>query len=115
MADVNQTVRIFFGNAGPNKPSAFHVIGAIFDKVYREGGLISPPERGIQTTTVPPGGATIVEMKTIVPGTYTLVDHAIYRIDKGAVGYLKVAGEPREDIYAGDDRPTPCPGCKVHE
>uniref|UniRef100_A0A914YTK3 Nitrite reductase n=1 Tax=Panagrolaimus superbus TaxID=310955 RepID=A0A914YTK3_9BILA len=76
MAEIDQTIRIYFGNAGANLTSAFHIIGAIFDKVYREGGLISPPERGIATTTVPPGGATVVELKTVVPGTLTLVDHA---------------------------------------
>uniref|UniRef100_A0A915D5E1 Copper-containing nitrite reductase n=1 Tax=Ditylenchus dipsaci TaxID=166011 RepID=A0A915D5E1_9BILA len=82
---AGETVRIYFGNAGPNLSSAFHVIGAIFDKVYRDGGLISPPAEGIQTTLVPPGGSTVVDIKTVVPGTYTLVDHAIHRIDKGAV------------------------------
>jgi FtsP/CotA-like multicopper oxidase with cupredoxin domain len=42
---VNQgdNVRIFFGNAGPNLLSSFHIIGGIFDKVYREGDLVSPP------------------------------------------------------------------------
>uniref|UniRef100_A0A914PFJ7 Copper-containing nitrite reductase n=1 Tax=Panagrolaimus davidi TaxID=227884 RepID=A0A914PFJ7_9BILA len=115
MTELDQTIRIYFGNAGPNLTSSFHVIGAIFDKVYREGGLILPPERGIATTTVPPGGAAVVELKTVVPGTMTLVDHSIYRIDKGAVGYLKVAGERRPELYDGDDRPTPCPGCKLHE
>lgn len=65
-------------------------IGQIFDKVYREGDLISPPARGIQTTLVPAGGSAVVEMDTTVPGSFTLVDHSIFRIDKGAVGFLKV-------------------------
>lgn len=70
--------------------------------------MISPPARGIQTVMVPPGGATIVELvcsqmrtdlfahllssaqETPVPGILSLVDHAIYRIEKGAVGFLKV-------------------------
>lgn len=107
-------VRVYFGNAGPNLVSSFHIIGNIFDKVYRDGGLISPPERGLQTTLVPPGGATIVEMNAVVPGNYTLVDHSIFRIDKGAVGFLKVSGEPRPDIYASDDNPKRCIGCKLH-
>jgi len=29
------------------------------DKVYREGDLITPPARGIQTTTIPAGGVII--------------------------------------------------------
>jgi len=32
-AKVGETVRIFFGNAGPDV-SSFHVIGEIFDKVH---------------------------------------------------------------------------------
>lgn len=34
-AKTGETVRIYFGNAGPNKISSFHVIGGVFEKVYR--------------------------------------------------------------------------------
>lgn len=54
-ANAGDRVRIYFGNAGPNLASSFHIIGAIMDQVYREGDLISPPSRGIQTTLVPAG------------------------------------------------------------
>lgn len=113
-AKTGDTVRIYFGNIGPNKISSFHVIGTIFDKVYREGGMLSPPEEGIQTTTVPCGGAVAVEIKLPVPGTFTLVDHAIFRIEKGAVGFLQVDGKPRDDIYFADPNAKPCAGCKIH-
>jgi len=49
-----------------------------------------------------------------LPGTYTLVDHAIFRLDKGAVGFLNVAGEPRPDVYGSAEPPAPCVGCKLH-
>jgi nitrite reductase (NO-forming) len=45
----NQAVRVYVGNAGPNLISSFHIIGQIFDRVYREGDLISPPAQGLQT------------------------------------------------------------------
>ena len=83
-AKTGEHVRIYFGNAGPNLWSAFHVIGGIFEKVWRDADLVSPPARFIQTTGVPPGGATVVDLHPVVPGTYTLVDHAIFRLDKGA-------------------------------
>ena len=54
-AKTGEKVRIFFGNAGPNKISSFHVIGEIFDRVYREGDLIGPSGHSIQTTLVPAG------------------------------------------------------------
>ena len=100
-AKVGDTVRIFFGVGGPNFTSSFHVIGEIFDKVYALGGLTSPPLEGIQTVSVAPGGAVITEFKTKVPGNYTLVDHALARLERGLVGILSVEGSPNPGIYNG--------------
>src|SRR5262249_31907657 len=69
-AKVGETVRIFFGVGGPNYTSSFHVIGEIFDRVYSLGDVQSPPLRGVQTVTMPAGGATIVEFKLDAPGNY---------------------------------------------
>jgi len=41
-AKTGERVRIFFGNIGPNLISSFHIIGEIFDDVYREADLVSP-------------------------------------------------------------------------
>ena len=113
-AKTGEKVRIYFGNAGPNLISSCHLIGEIFDKVYREGDLVDPPAHSIQTTLVPAGGATVVELGVEVPGTYTLLDHAIFRIEQGAVGYLEVTGPPRHDIFCSDKDAVKCPGCLVH-
>ncbi len=113
-ANTGERVRIYYGNAGPNLISSFHVIGEIFENVYREADLISPPAHGIQTTLVPAGGAAVVDFQVEVPGSYTLVDHAIFRVEKGAVGFLEVKGEPRHDIYVSKDEGVKCPGCLVH-
>lgn len=113
-ANVDETVRVYFGNVGPNLASAFHVIGSNFRNVYRDGDVVSPPGHFIQTVSVPPGAATIVDMKMVVPGTYAFVDHAIFRLDKGAVGYLNVSGKPRSDLYQSAESPAPCVGCKLH-
>ncbi|KAF9891335.1 hypothetical protein FE257_004190 [Aspergillus nanangensis] len=113
-ARLDETVRIFFGNAGPNLTSSFHVIGSNFHRLYRDGDVTSPPGQFVSTTPVPPGGATIADMKMVVPGTYTLVDHAIFRIEKGAIGYLNVSGPERPDFYGSDEPPNPCVGCKLH-
>jgi hypothetical protein len=43
---------------------------------------------------VAPGRAAIVDMTMLVAGTYTIVDHAIFHLDKGLVGYLNVSGKP---------------------
>ncbi len=104
-AKVGDTVRIFFGVGGPNFTSSFHVIGEIFDKIYPYGGLLSPPLEGIQTVSVAPGGAVITEFKTKVPGNYTLVDHALARVERGLSGILTVEGPPNPDIYNGQVMP----------
>ncbi|WP_254046915.1 hypothetical protein [Pusillimonas sp. T2] len=49
-AKVGETVRIFFGVGGHNLASSFHVIGAIFDKVYKHASLTSPPLTNVRTT-----------------------------------------------------------------
>ncbi len=113
-ACVGDNVRIFFGNAGPNLTSSFHVIGSNFKNLYRGGDVLSPPARYVSTISVPPGSASIVDMKMVVPGTYALVDHAIFRLDKGAVGYLNVSGKPQPGIYQSSEPPEPCVGCKLH-
>jgi len=97
-ASAGETVRIFFGVGGPNFTSSFHVIGEIFDNVYSMGSVISPPVQGVQTVTVAPGGATIVDFKIDRAGNYVLVDHALSRAERGLAGYLIVEGEMNDDI-----------------
>lgn len=104
-AKVGETVRFYFGVGGPNFTSSFHLIGEIFDKVYNLGGVLSEPLRGIQTVTVPAGGAVITEAKLDVPGNYTLVDHALSRAERGLVGILHVEGAPNPEIYDGEISP----------
>ena len=104
-AKVGETVRIYFGVGGPNFTSSFHVIGAIFDKVYALAGVKNAPLEGIQTVTVPAGGAVITEIKLQVPGNYTLVDHALARVERGLVGILNVEGPANPEIYNGKVMP----------
>ncbi len=96
-AKTGETVRMYVGNGGPNLVSSFHVIGEIFDKVYVEGGKLI--NENVQSTIIPAGGAAIVEFKVDIPGSYTLVDHSIFRaFNKGALGQLKVEGEENPEI-----------------
>lgn len=105
-AAKGETVRVFFGNGGPNLASSFHVIGEIFDTVHVEGGT-GTINRNVQTTLVPAGGSAIAEFKCEVPGTLIMVDHALTRaFNKGAIGMIKVSGDPEPLTYSGkiDDR-----------
>lgn len=101
---AGDTVRLYVGNGGVNLISSFHVIGEVMDRVYPEAAISSTtePHQNVQTTTIPAGGAAIVEFDTQVPGTYVFVDHALARLGRGAWGLLKVAGEDRPDIYRSE-------------
>ena len=109
-SNVDETVRIFFGVGGPNLVSSFHVIGEIFDRVYDQASLTSPPLTDVQTTLVPPGGATMVEFKTEYPGKYILVDHALSRAEKGLAGILTVNGEADDTIFKTEEKIDPNSG-----
>lgn len=99
-AERGDKVRLFVGNGGPNLTSSFHVIGEIFDKVHYEGG--DRVQENVQTTSVPAGGAAMVEFTTEAPGNYILVDHAIFRaFNKGALATLAVSGEENGNVYTG--------------
>ncbi|TGN40242.1 copper-containing nitrite reductase [Marinobacter confluentis] len=102
-SETGDNVRIFFGVGGPNLVSSFHVIGEIFDRVYDQASLTSPPLTDVQTTLVPPGGATMVEFVTDYPGRYILVDHALSRAEKGLVGILQVNGEADPAIFESSE------------
>ena len=97
-AKAGETVRLYVGNVGPNLISSFHLIGEIFDRVYKEGSMAAPGTH-VQTTMIPAGGAAIVEFKIEVPGDYAMVDHSIFRMDRGAVGLLSVTGGPTPAIF----------------
>lgn len=102
-AKVGDHVRIYVGNGGPNLISSFHVIGQIFDRVYQEGG--SQAHQNIQTTLIPSGGAAIVEFTCREPGTFSIVDHSIFRaFNQGALAQLVVTGTADKNIYSGKIR-----------
>src|SRR5690348_8435475 len=101
-AKVGERVRLFIGNGGPNLVSSFHVIGEIFDRVWYEGGVHY--QQNVQTTLIPAGGAAIAEFHTIVPGSFVMVDHSIFRaFNKGALAILKVNGPENKLVYSGKE------------
>lgn len=97
---VGERMRIYFVNAGLNLDSNFHPIGSHWDTVYQEGATLNEPLRGSQTTLVPAGGGTVVELIGHVPMTVVLVDHALARaFDKGAIGTIIIEGDPNPEIF----------------
>jgi nitrite reductase (NO-forming) len=92
-ADVGDRVRFFVVNAGPNLSSDFHVVGAVFDRVYPDGDPAHVLS-GVQTYGVPAGGGAVFEAVfeegASGEGVYAFVTHAFADADKGAVGLLQV-------------------------
>jgi len=82
-------VRLYVVNAGPSLWSAFHVIGAIFDKVY-PGGNPAQAIDGVSTWSVGPGEGAVFDLKLDEPGKYPFVDHAMAHMVLGAQGVLLV-------------------------
>ena len=86
-----ELLRFYVVDAGPNRVSSFHVVGAIFDRVFEDG--LGSPKLGVQTVSVPVGGGMIFETRLAEPGLYPFVSHAFADATKGAVGVLR-AGNP---------------------
>jgi nitrite reductase (NO-forming) len=90
-------VRLFVVNAGPNFDSDFHIVGAIFDRVYPDGNPAHALE-GVQTYHVPAGGGAVFETvfskDASGEGLYPFVTHSFADAEKGAVGIIQV-GSPK--------------------
>ena len=96
--DVGDRVRFFVVNAGPSFNSDFHVVGAVFDRVYPDGN----PDHvlsGVQTYMVPAGGGAVFETvfssEASGEGLYPFVTHSFADAEKGAVGIIQV-GVPKQ-------------------
>jgi nitrite reductase (NO-forming) len=100
--EVGDRVRLFVVSAGPSFRSDFHIVGAIFDRVYPDGNPDNVLE-GVQTYTVPAGGGavfeTVFEEGASGEGLYPFVTHAFADAEKGAVGLIQVS-EPGTLISA---------------
>ena len=92
---LGDRVRLFVVNAGPSFASDFHVVGAVFDRVY-PGGSTAGALESVQTWTVPAGGGavfeTVFERDASGEGMYAFVTHAFAEAAKGAVGLIQVGG-----------------------
>lgn len=83
---VGGRARIVFVGAGPNLAASPHVIGGIFDTVAF--GHFEDVLRNEETVLVPAGSAVVLELSLPVAGAYPLVDHALFRASRGAMGII---------------------------
>lgn len=88
-----ERVRVWVLNAGINEISSFHVIGTIFDTVYKEGSYLLQPDArkgGGQALDLMPAQGGFVEFTLDRDGTYPFVSHKMASAHKGAMGLFQV-------------------------
>ena len=100
-AEVGQRVRIWVLDAGPDEPLSFHVVGAQFDTVWKEGAYsvhhgtstdgLTRGTTGSQTLGLQVAEGGFVEFTTHQAGTYPFVNHQMSLAEKGAHGLLVVS------------------------
>jgi nitrite reductase (NO-forming) len=80
---------------GPSDSSSFHVIGTIFDTVYKEGAyLLRPGPGGSQALDLQAAQGGFVEFQPSQAGSYAFVTHKFDDASRGAVGVFQVGAAP---------------------
>jgi nitrite reductase (NO-forming) len=82
-------------DAGPSENSSFHIVGTIFDTVFREGSYLLRPdasEGGSQVLDLQPAQGGFVEFSFDEAGLYLIVTHKFSIVVNGALGIFQ-AGE----------------------
>jgi nitrite reductase (NO-forming) len=93
----NQKIRVWVIDDGPSDISSFHVIGTIFDSVYKEGAYLLQPGRdngGGQALDLAPAQGGFVEFTLPVAGIYTFITHKFSDAAKGAAGEFIAGAVP---------------------
>lgn len=105
-AKPGELIRLHVVNAGPNHFSAFHVIGAVFDRVYASGNPKNV-EHGIQTYTLPPGGGATFDLVLPEEGMYPMVTHSLQDALTGALGLIHVSNDEEMPKTSFEALPPP--------
>jgi len=93
--EPGQRVRTWVIDDGPSENSAFHIVGTIFDTVWKEGTYLLRPDGrvgGAQVLDLQPAQGGFVEFTFDEAGLYPIVTHKFSNVGKGALGLFQ-AGE----------------------
>lgn len=91
--EVGDRVRAWVVNNGPSENSSWHVVGSIFDTVYKEGAYTLQPDEtrgGSQALDLMPAQGGFVELTFDEDGLYPFVTHKFSNVGKGALGLFAV-------------------------
>lgn len=93
--EPDERTRVWVLDAGPSENSAFHIVGTIFDTVFKEGTYLLRPDArqgGAQALDLQPSQGGFVEFTFDEAGLYPIVTHKFANVGKGALGLFQ-AGE----------------------
>jgi nitrite reductase (NO-forming) len=92
VAKVGERVRVWVVDAGPNRSTAFHVVGGQFDTTYAEGSYLlrRGSQGGSQSLALAPSQGGFVELSFHEPGRYPFVSHVMVDAERGAHGLFDV-------------------------
>jgi nitrite reductase (NO-forming) len=90
--EKNQRIRVWVLDAGPSENSSFHIVGTIFDTVFKEGSYLLQPDArhgGSQALDLQPAQGGFVEFSLAEDGLYPMVTHKFANVGKGAMGMFQ--------------------------
>ena len=91
-AEVGERVRIWVVAAGPTSGTSFHIVGAQFDTVYKEGAYLvrRGDAGGAQALDLAVAQGGFVETVFPEAGSYPFVDHDMRHAENGARGFFTI-------------------------
>ena len=93
-AEAGKRYRAWVIDDGPSENSSFHIVGTIFDTVFKEGAYLLQPgndeKGGSQALDLQPAQGGFVEWEFAEDGLYTMVTHKFANVGKGAAGIWQV-------------------------
>ena len=91
--EAGRRYRVWVVDDGPSENSAFHIVGTIFDTVFKEGAYLLTPDDthgGSQVLDLQPAQGGFVEFTFAEDGLYPFVTHKFANVGKGALGFFAV-------------------------
>lgn len=93
-ARVGERVRIWVLAAGPSRGLSFHVVGTVFDTVFKEGEYSLRPDNATggaaQALDLASCQGGFVDMTFREPGVYKAVNHQFVDLERGALALITV-------------------------
>jgi nitrite reductase (NO-forming) len=90
--EPGERVRAWVVDTGPSENSSFHVVGTVFDTLFKEGAYQLRPDTshgGAQALDLQPAQGGFVEMTFDEAGLYPIVTHKFANVGKGALGLFQ--------------------------